>query len=137
MDSLPAASVIKTTVHAPPALVDASQEDASRLLELLALARTRRAHQAGKSSLEQTARLAGLGGSAYYTGRKEDGKAYKILKPSEYIVAAILQKEERLTAIPAGWLEVAPVQLKQPSLAVSPPPDPPVPESDLPEIAPR
>ena len=72
--------------------------------------------QKGKESLEQATRDAGLKGDVYYTGPKpwQPEKAYKLIQPREVVVAKILQKEGRLTAIPAGWLTVPPVVLKWP-----------------------
>ena len=103
------------TVYTPHVPAGASESDAARFLELCSLARKALRIQKGKESLEQVARDARLGGQVYYTGTKPwDGKDYKILMPREVVVAKILEKEGRLTAIPAGWLTVPPVVLKWP-----------------------
>ena len=101
------------TPHVP---AGASESDAARFLELCSIARTRSHEQKGKESLEQAARDAGLKGDVYYTGPKpwQPEKAYKLIQPREVVVAKILQKEARLTAIPAEWLTVPPVLLKWP-----------------------
>ncbi|KAL0018011.1 hypothetical protein WJX79_004676 [Trebouxia sp. C0005] len=104
------------TVYTPHVPAGASESDAARFLQLCDLARRRFRKQPGKESLEQAAQDAGLKGDVYYTGPKpwEPKATYKILQPREVVVAKILEKEGRLTAIPAGWLTVPPVVLKWP-----------------------
>ena len=104
------------TVYTPHVPAGASESDAARFLELCGVARARLHEQKGKESLEQAARDAGLKGDVYYTGPKpwQPEKAYKLIQPREVVVAKILQREGRLTAIPAGWLTVPPVVLKWP-----------------------
>ena len=104
------------TVYTPHVPAGASESDAARFLNLCSLARRRFHDQKGKGSLEQAARDAGLKGDVYYTGPKpwQPRATYKILQPREVVVAKILQKECRVTAIPAGWLTVPPVVLKWP-----------------------
>ena len=104
------------TVYTPHVPAGASESDAARFLQLCDLARRRFRKQKGKETLEQVAQDAGLGGDVYYTGPKpwQPEATYKILQPREVVVAKILEKEGRLTAIPAGWLTVPPVVLKWP-----------------------
>lgn len=103
------------TVYAPHVPAGASESDAARFLQLCGLARQRFREQRGKESLERAARDAKLGGQVYYDDVKPwDGKKCKILMPREVVVAKILEKEGRLTAIPAGWLTVPPVVFKWP-----------------------
>ena len=104
------------TVFTPHVPAGASEGDAARFLYLCNLARRRLRKQKGKETLEQIAQNAGLGGDVYYTGPKpwEPEAIYKILHPREVVVAKVLQKEDRLSAIPAGWLSVPPVVLKWP-----------------------
>lgn len=101
------------TVHTPHVPAGVSESDAARFLHLCDLARKALRIQKGKESLEQVARDAKLGGQVYYKGKKPwNGEKYQILMPREVVVAKILEKEGRLTAIPAGWLTVPPVVLQ-------------------------
>ena len=105
------------TVYTPHVPAGASESDAARFLYLCDLARKALRFQRAKGteSLEQAAQDAKLGGQVYYNDVKPwDGKKCKILMPREVVVAKILEKEGRLTAIPAGWLTVPPVVLKWP-----------------------
>lgn len=114
-----AAVASSITVHAPQVPVAASPCDSARLLDLCR--KNRHVQKHNPDTLEQAARAAGLGGSVYYTGVKEDGKKYKVLMPTEVVVAKILEKEERFAAIPTGWLTVPPYQHKSVSRSPSPP----------------
>ncbi len=104
-----------TTVYTPHVPADASESDAARFLELCSLARRRHHRQTGKESLQQASVVANLGNSVFYQGTYPwNGKPYKIIMPREVVVAKILEQEGRSTAIPAGWLTVPPVVLKDP-----------------------
>ena len=103
------------TVYTPHVPAGASESDAARFLELCSLARTRHCRQTGKESLQRASQLAKLGNSVFYQGTYPwNGKPYKILMPREVVVARILEQEGRMAAIPAGWLTVPPVVLKDP-----------------------
>ncbi len=109
------------TVYTPHIPAGASESDAARFPELCSLARTRHYRQTGKESLQQASQLAKLGNSVFYQGTYPwNGKPYKILMPREVVVASILEREGRTAAIPAGWLTVPPVVLKDPREATPP-----------------
>ncbi|DBA92034.1 TPA: hypothetical protein ACH3X2_003759 [Trebouxia sp. C0005] len=83
----------------------ASEADRSKLFELCGLLRS---HQPGKDSLQARCRSAKLRG-LYYT-KDGEGNKRQILKNSESLIAQVLLAEGRASAVPAGWLQAAPMQ---------------------------
>ncbi len=90
----------------PPA--DASSADLEKLRDLCDIACKRYRQQKGKDSLEQRARAAKMGNSAYHIYKDSEGKDKKQLKNKEFLVAGCLLHEGSLSAVPVGWFIAAP-----------------------------
>ena len=112
----------------PPA--GASSADIARLTELCDLACKRYTYQRGKDNLQQRAKDAGMGDSAFY---KQNGK---VLKNREFLIAHILVAEGRESAVPAGWYKAAPEGVRElPLFSAIPAPAAPV-VYDMPSVPP-
>ncbi len=120
--------------HNPIPPEGASESDRSRLFELCGLKRT---YQKDKDSLQTRARLAKLKG-AYYT-KDEQGNKCQILKNSEFLVAQCLLSEGRASAVPVGWLQVAPIRMNYLEISSAMPAQAVVPQPvvyDMPSVPP-